>query len=224
MDLCDDLGRIRVNVPCRGKRAIIHVRPEDVLGIDRSAHGAKERCKGHWQNDPDRVLVQCCDGHLRFLPVAALLVREPEGERRPAAGRDIVVVDDPIEGEGHVVGGEALPIVPRDVFAQVEGPGQTVIRMFPGLCQRRLDLVRQPGGFGQAFKQVAQDARRLGVARNGQIQSQRLANSRERQSPARLPGGVLEDLGVLSELVDDCAVGGGCAIGVVRAGERYEHA
>ena len=119
-----------------------------------------ERRKGerHGQYELDGVVVERADRHLLLAPLAALLVEDPEGERRAIAGGDIGVVDDPVEGEVHVVGRERLPVVPGHVPAQMEGPGQSVVRVLPGLRQARLDLIVQPGDFGEALEEIPEDA------------------------------------------------------------------
>ena len=74
--------------------------------------------------------------------------------------------------------------------------------MLPGLGQRGLDLVGEPRGLGQAFEEVSQYAGRGGVVGNGKVEGERLGNGGKRQSSAGIADGVLERLGVPSELGD----------------------
>ena len=171
---------------------------------------------GPGRNAFDGVVVQRGYRHRLLLPFAALLVREAEMERRTAAGRDVMVVDDAVEGEVHVMGGEGLPVVPRNVIAKMEGPRQTVLRALPRLGQRRLHFVGQPGRLGQALEQIPQDTRRRRVVRDGQIEGERLGDGGGRQGAALFSNGVLELLGVLSQLVD----GGGLISGRRLCGGR----
>ena len=141
-----DLRRVGRDVPRRGKGTVVHVLFEDVLRIYRRAHGAQERRERHREFTEDRVVVQRRDGHLPLRPLSALHV--PERERRTAARRDIVVIDNLVEREVHVVRREWLPVVPLHVPPKAERPRQTVLRMLPRLRQGGLHLVRQPRGLG----------------------------------------------------------------------------
>ena len=95
---------------------------KDVLWIDCGVHGTEERRKRRRQNALDGVVVERLNGHLGLLPVAGFLVKVTEIERRASAGGDLLVVNDPVEGKRHVVGGEAFAIVPLHVLAKAKGP------------------------------------------------------------------------------------------------------
>ena len=204
------LRRISIDVPGRCEGAVVHVLLQDMFRIYRRAHGAEERGEGQGENALDRVVVQRRDCHRRLLPLAGCLVQEAELEGRAAAGRDVVVVDDAVEGEVHVVGVEWLPVVPPDFPAQVERPRQAVLRALPGLRQRRLHRVGPPRGLGQAVKEVSQNTGRRGIVGNGEVEGKRFGNSRECQGAARLSDGVLEPLGIPFKLGDHCGSGGRC--------------
>ena len=70
----DDIRRVRVYVPHRGKGAVIHALLQYVLGIYGCAHIAEEGSEGPWEDALDGVVVQGSNGHWRFHPLAAILV------------------------------------------------------------------------------------------------------------------------------------------------------
>src|SRR5699024_4083331 len=61
-----------------------------------------------------------------------------DGGELPGVGE--LLINDPVVGVGHVLGGEVAAVVEGDVVAQVEGPGEVVVADVPGLGQRRLHL------------------------------------------------------------------------------------
>ena len=197
----DHRRRVRIDAPDRAERPALDVRLEDVAREDRRAHRADEGRERRRQHHPDGVVVHRRHGHRVLDPLAVL--EEAEDERIAGAGRDVLVVDDAIEGELHVVRGERLAVVPGDIAAQGEGPGQPVLRVLPGLGQRRLDLVGQPRRLGQALEEQAEQARGVGVVREREVEGQRLADRRRGDRAARLPDLVLERPGVLPERPDD---------------------
>ena len=76
--------------------------------------------------------------------VPVSFVEEAEVEGWTAAGLDVVVIDDPVEGEIDIVGGEGRAVVPLDVLAKVEGPSETILGVLPGLGQCGFHLVGEP--------------------------------------------------------------------------------
>ena len=197
----DHRARVRIDAPDGAERPVLDVRLEDVARVDRRAHRADEGRERRRQHHPDGVVVHRRDGHRVLDPLPVL--QEAEDERVAGARRDVLVVDDAVEGELHVVRGERCAVVPGDVAAQVEGPGQPVLRVLPGLGQRRLDLVGQPRRLGQALEEQAEQARGVGVVREREVEGQRLADRRRGDRAARRPDLVLERLGALLERPDD---------------------
>ena len=198
----DDLGGIGVDAPDRGEAAVVDVRREQMLGVDRRAERAQERREGHGQADLDGVVVGGGDGHpVRLQRAVVGDVMELEGST--ARRGDLVVVDDPVEREVHVVGRERLPVVPGDVAAEVEGPGEAVLGTLPGFGQGGLDLVGQPGGLGEPLEEVAQHVRGAGVSRDGEVERERLGDGGQREAAAVAADAVVEPLGVPAELGDE---------------------
>ena len=198
----DDLGGVGVDAPHRREAPVVHVGPQDVLRVDRRAHRAEEGRRRHRQDDPDGVVVQRRDLHAVRPPLAGV-VEVAELERRAGRGRDVVVVDDPVEREVHVAGGERPAVVPGHVAAQVERPGQAVLGALPRLGQQGLHLVVQPRRLGQPLEEVPQDVRRSGVGRDGEVEGQRFGDGGDREGAPVRADRVGELLGVGPQLRND---------------------
>ena len=93
----------------------------DVLRHDRDRHQRKRRAR----------LAQAQHHRLRVGRRDLLHVVQV---RDPGVGVD-PAVEDPLVGEHHVVGGQLLAVVPGDVVAHVEGPGEPVVGRLPVLGQ-----------------------------------------------------------------------------------------
>ena len=213
----DDLRGVGVEAPGLVERPRVDGRLQDVLRVDRLSHRAQEGGEGHGQRELHRVVVHDGHRHRRLAPLPALRVREAEREGRAVVARDVVVVDDPVERELDIGRRERLPVVPGDVAAQVERPGEAVGRVLPGLRQRRFHLVRQPRDLGQALEQVAEVGGRSRVVREGQVEGQRLDDRGVGQTAARRADAVLELVGVGLQRRDDAG------LGRVTARDRQQH-
>ena len=139
-----DFGGVRVYVPSVGKGPVLDMAIQDVLGVDGCSHGAEEGSEGCGEDALDSVVSKRRYGHGLLFPCAGLLVQESEVEGRTAAGRDVMVVDDLVEGEIDVVGGEGRAVVPLDVLAKVKGPGETILGALPGLGECGFHLIGEP--------------------------------------------------------------------------------
>ena len=215
----DDLGRIGIDVPDLCERPLVDVGLEDVLREDRLAHRAQERRERDRQDATHCVVVDRSHRHRRFLPFA-VVVKQPERERRAVGGWNVLVVDDLVEGELNIRGGEGLTVMPDDIAAQMEGPAQSVSGDIPRFGQVRLRLAGQPGDVGQTLKQIPQYAGRTGIVGQGQVEGQRLGDGGERQRTAVLANVVLEIIGIRAELRDDVLTISGRSRGVVGAANR----
>ena len=51
----------------------------------------------------------------------------------PRGTRDIRIIDQVIEGKKNIVRRKWMPVVPQDIFAQIERPGQAVFADLPAL-------------------------------------------------------------------------------------------
>ena len=140
----DDLGRFGVEAPEVFERARLDGALEEVLGVDGGAHRTQERSKRLGQDELDRVVAQRRHGHRRLIPLAGVRVQVAKLESGAARRVEVVVVDDSIEGEVDVVGGEGRPVVPQHVVSQVKHPPQAVVGPLPRFCQQWLDLIGQP--------------------------------------------------------------------------------
>ena len=149
------------------------------------------------------MVVQCRHRHLRLLPLAGLVIQEPELEGSPARRLEVVVVDDPVERELHVVGGERGAVVPLHVVAQIEHPAKPVVGTLPRLGQQRLDLIVQPRGFGEALEQVPQHARRSGVPGQREVEREGLGDRRHRERAPMIADLIGESLGVPAQFLHD---------------------
>ena len=221
----DDLGGIAVHAPEVVERPRLDVRFEDVPRVDRRAHRTQERRERRRQHELHRVVVDGGHGHRRLLPGAGV-VEVAELEGGAVAGGDVVVVDDAVEREVDIACGEWLAVVPTHALAEVEGPRQAVVRVLPGLGQRRLDLVGEPRHLGQSLEQVAEEPRGVGVVREREVERQRLADGGRRHRPARVADVVLEGVGARAQSLDDRLLssrGGGrrgCGVGRVGSPAR----
>ena len=153
----DDLAGVGAHVPSRGEAAVINVFFQNVLGINGGAHRAQERRERHGQGEANGMVVDLGDLDLSALPLLRGLVDVTDSQARPRRGGDIVVVDDALEGEKHVVGRERRAVGPFDALAQEERPHQAVVGRFPALGQIPFHLRGQPRGLGQPLEQVAEN-------------------------------------------------------------------
>ena len=116
------------------------------------------------------------------------------------------------------MGRHRLAVVPRDAGPHAEGPGQPVIRAFPGLGQGRLYFVGEPRCLRQPLKQVAQHRGGACVIGKSQVKRQGLGYGGVRKIAAVAADVILEPVGVLLQPLDDLLLG---LITIVRA--RCQH-
>ena len=172
-----------------------------MLGVDGGAQRSQKWRERLREHEFHGEVVQRRNRHLRLLPLAGLIVQVPKLERSPARRLEIVVVDHPIEGELHVVGGERGAVVPLHVVAQMEYPAQPVVGTLPRPGQKRLDLIVQPRGLGKALEQVAEHPRRSGVSGQLEVEREGLGDRRHREGATVLADLIGEHLGVPAQFL-----------------------
>ena len=126
----DDLGWVGLDVPELGERTRLDGPFENVLGVDGRAHRTQERRERLGQHELDRVIVERRHRHLRRFPLP-VIVEIAELEGGTARCVEVVVVDDLVEREVHVVRCEGRAVVPPHIVTQAEHPAQPVIRALP---------------------------------------------------------------------------------------------
>ena len=109
-----------------------------------------------------------------------------------AAGVDVGVVNDPVEGERNVGCCERFSIAPPHVGTEVECPGQPVLGTRPRLRQQWPGLIARPWDLSQFFENVPQHSRRRSVFGNDQVECERLCDGRHCQRPFVPAYGVLK--------------------------------
>ena len=93
--------------------------------------------------------------------------------------------------------------MPGGVLPQIERPFQAIIGALPGLGQRRLDGVVQPGGLGQALEHVAEIAGRARVVGKHKVEGQGLRDGGVGNGPAERATSVLERVRIAAQPRDD---------------------
>ncbi len=160
------------------------------------------------------------------LSVRSRLVGIDEDECLAVRGGDAVVVDDAVEGEFHVVGGERRPVMPADVSTQIERPLKPVLRPLPRFRQRGLDFVVQPRGLGQTLEHVTEVIDRTSVVRKDEVEGQGFRDGSVGDCTAMHADGVLELVGIATQPLNDLLLRLGPIAPTAaqqKCAERYSH-